>query len=85
MNAADAQPDSSLTDLVRCPQCRGRLEPDAEAWTCASCGFEAPVIKQVPRLAGDQYVESFGRQWNRYDVARPEEDAEVFRAKTGLD
>ncbi len=85
MSAANPQPDSSLTDLVRCPRCRGRLDSAESAWTCASCGFEAPVVKHVPRLAGDRYVESFGRQWNRYDVARPEEDAEVFRAKTGLD
>jgi SAM-dependent methyltransferase len=44
-----------------------------------------PVVEGVPRLAGQGYVASFGRQWNRYDVARPEEDAAVFRVKTGLD
>ncbi len=31
------------------------------------------------------YVSSFGRQWNRYDVARDDEDAAVFQVKTGLD
>jgi SAM-dependent methyltransferase len=39
----------------------------------------------VPRLAGEGYVESFGRQWNRYDVARDEEDEAVFAVKTGVD
>jgi SAM-dependent methyltransferase len=39
----------------------------------------------VPRLAGESYAASFGRQWNRYDVERPEEDEAVFRVKTGVD
>jgi SAM-dependent methyltransferase len=36
-------------------------------------------------MAGGGYVASFGRQWNRYDVARDDEDEAVFRVKTGLD
>jgi|GEM_PF-280877 len=39
----------------------------------------------VVRFAGEAYAASFGRQWNRYDVARPEEDAVVFQVKTGQD
>jgi SAM-dependent methyltransferase len=39
----------------------------------------------VPRLAGEAYVASFGRQWNRYDVARPDEDEATFRVKTGVE
>ncbi len=31
----------------------------------------------------DSYAASFGRQWNRYDVARPEEDEATFCVKTG--
>lgn len=85
MSAADASTDADWLDLVLCPRCRGRLSGSAHAWRCAGCGFEAPVVRGVPRLAGSAYVESFGRQWNRYDVARPEEDAAVFRAKTGVD
>ncbi|MFI5453869.1 MAG: class I SAM-dependent methyltransferase [Isosphaerales bacterium] len=30
------------------------------------------------------YAASFGRQWNRYDVARPEEDEATFKVKTGV-
>jgi len=30
------------------------------------------------------YAESFGRQWNRYDVARPDEDRTIFEVKTGV-
>jgi SAM-dependent methyltransferase len=32
----------------------------------------------------ESYAASFGRQWNRYDVARPEEDEATFRVKTGV-
>jgi SAM-dependent methyltransferase len=42
------------------------------------------VANGVPRLAGEPYVASFGRQWNRYDVARDEEDEAVFQVKTGV-
>jgi SAM-dependent methyltransferase len=76
-----------LADLVRCPACRGSLDPlgDPPRLRCASCAAVYPVEAGVPRLAGERYVASFGRQWNRYEVARPEEDAAVFRVKTGLD
>jgi SAM-dependent methyltransferase len=44
------------------------------------------VVDGIPRFAGttESYASSFGRQWNRYDVARPAEDAAVFRVKTGM-
>ena len=32
----------------------------------------------------DSYAASFGRQWNRYDVVRPEEDEATFLVKTGV-
>ena len=76
-----------LIPLARCPKCRAPLAvgPDPDALPCLACGASYPVLNGVPRLAANPYVESFGRQWNRYDVARPEEDDAVFRAKTGLD
>ena len=43
-----------------------------------------PIVHGVPRLAGDTYAASFGRQWNRYDVARDEEDEATFQVKTGV-
>jgi SAM-dependent methyltransferase len=42
-----------------------------------------PVVGGIARFAGETYAASFGRQWNRYEVARPEEDEAVFRTKTG--
>lgn len=72
--------------LLLCPRCSAPLsDPSADSLPCPGCGVSYPIVKGVPRLAGESYVESFGRQWNRYDVARPEEDAAVFRVKTGID
>ena len=51
---------------------------------CPACGARYPVVRGIPRLAGDTYAESFGRQWNRYDVARGEEDEATFQVKTGV-
>lgn len=76
-----------LIPLALCPRCRAPLAagPDPAALPCPACGTVYPVVGGVPRLAASPYVESFGRQWNRYDVARDQEDDAVFRAKTGLD
>ncbi len=43
------------------------------------------MVGGVPRFAGEGYAASFGRQWNRYDVVRDEEDEATFRVKTGVD
>jgi SAM-dependent methyltransferase len=52
---------------------------------CPECGRNYPILRGVPRFAGETYVASFGRQWNRYDVVRPDEDEAVFRVKTGVE
>src|SRR5689334_8449109 len=79
--------NAELLSLLRCPKCQGELDaPDAAAGLrCRRCAAVIPVLGGVPRLAGESYVESFGRQWNRYDVARDEEDEATFRVKTGVD
>ena len=53
---------------------------------CQCCAATVAVVDGIPRLAGtaESYASSFGRQWNRYDVARPEEDEAVFQIKTGV-
>jgi SAM-dependent methyltransferase len=85
MNATQVE----LLALLRCPKCWGALEPvemgTPPALRCAGCGTSYPVENGVPRLAGEAYVASFGRQWNRYDVARDEEDEATFAVKTGVD
>jgi SAM-dependent methyltransferase len=77
-----------LLSLLQCPRCRGTLEVKEDpprGLVCQSCGAGYPVAGGVPRLAGESYAASFGRQWNRYDVMRPEEDEATFRVKTGVD
>jgi len=75
-----------IAALLRCPQCRGPLEPLTEptGFRCVACARASPESGGVPRFAGESYVASFGRQWNRYDVARDEEDEAVFAVKTGI-
>lgn len=75
-----------LSSLLRCPNCGAALATRANptGLNCAACSADYPVKRGVPRFAGEWYVASFGRQWNRYDVVRDEEDAAVFRVKTGV-
>ena len=79
--------DSELVGLLRCARCENRLELEAggDSLRCTSCGTSVPVVDGVPRFAGDGFTASFGRQWNRYDVARDAEDDATFRVKTGVD
>ncbi len=42
------------------------------------------VIDGIPRFVCDEHLESFGRQWTRYEVAHAEEDRATFVAKTGM-
>jgi len=75
-----------LRNLLRCPKCRASLDTadDPASLRCRGCASTFPVAGGVPRLAGETYVASFGRQWNRYDVARDEEDEATFAVKTGV-
>jgi SAM-dependent methyltransferase len=78
--------NAELLALLRCPKCRATLElrETASALHCQGCAASYPISGGVPRLAGEPYVASFGRQWNRYDVARDEEDEMTFAVKTGV-
>src|SRR4051812_17685757 len=79
--------DSELLRWLRCPSCFRPLDRSeaTEGLCCSGCGASYPVVGGIPRFAGEGYVASFGRQWNRYDVARDEEDEAVFRVKTGVE
>jgi SAM-dependent methyltransferase len=78
--------NAELLALLRCPKCRAALDgqDDSSALRCRGCSTSYPVTNEVPRLGGEPYVASFGRQWNRYDVARDGEDEAVFAVKTGV-
>jgi SAM-dependent methyltransferase len=78
-----------MLSLMHCPRCRGAFQvpdesPEPATLACAACGARFPITGGVPRLAGETYAASFGRQWNRYDVVRDEEDETTFRVKTGI-
>jgi SAM-dependent methyltransferase len=81
--------NAALATILRCLRCRGGLDlsgqRDALELRCGGCAATYPVTQGIARFAGEGYVASFGRQWNRYDVVRPEEDEAVFRVKTGID
>jgi SAM-dependent methyltransferase len=76
-----------LFSLLLCPRCRGMFDIAGDsppALHCQGCGMHYEILHGVPRLASDTYASSFGRQWNRYDVARPSEDEATFQVKTGV-
>jgi SAM-dependent methyltransferase len=79
-----------LLSLIRCPRCRGNgIAPNGNPpheLHCGNCTTIIPIVNGVPRLVGaaETYAASFGRQWNRYDVIRPDEDEATFAVKTGI-
>ena len=51
----------------------------------SAAGAEYPVRGGVPRFVGSQeHVESFGFQWNRFEVGQPEVDRAVFEQRAGV-
>jgi len=76
--------NADLVGLLRSPRTGSPLRIEGSDLVADGGAERFPVVGGVPRLAGEAYVGSFGRQWNRYDVARPEEDEATFEAKTGV-
>ncbi len=66
-----------------CPACgRPLSKPGTGSLECV-CGLTAPVVDGIPRFVASQHLESFARQWNRFEVAHDDEDRATFTAKTG--
>lgn len=42
------------------------------------------VVDEIPRFVSDEHLQSFGDQWNRFEVAHDDEDRATFAAKTGM-
>jgi SAM-dependent methyltransferase len=63
----------ALLEWLRCPVCRGTLEPDSKLeditsgrLTCAS-GHVFPIRRGIPRfVADDAYTRSFSYEWQRF-------------------
>lgn len=60
------------------------MGPLTNSIQCPACGATYPVRGGIPRFVEAAHLESFGRQWTRYEVAHPDEDRATFEAKTGL-
>lgn len=80
---------AELMSSLRCPTCVSPLTAQEtpaqeQAVICPQCGTSFPVIEGIPRFTSDQHLASFGRQWNKYEVAHDDEDRATFQAKTGI-
>jgi SAM-dependent methyltransferase len=76
--------DDVLADLLVCPDGHGRLRLESGEWTCAQCGRLGVEQGGIARFVEQAHLESFGTQWNRFDVVRDDEDRRVLEVKTGV-
>lgn len=83
MNSPTQLPAEFL-DTLRCPDCGGAFSTTGESLHCGACVRTYPVIGGIPRFVEQEHLASFGRQWNRYEVAHDDEDRATFQAKTGF-
>lgn len=77
---------SAFASELRCPVSSTplALTADQQALISESSGASWKVIDSIPRFVSDEHLESFGRQWTRFEVAHPDEDRATFTAKTGV-
>ncbi|MEX1232140.1 MAG: class I SAM-dependent methyltransferase [Planctomycetaceae bacterium] len=69
-----------------CPTCGYVMNDERVAgflW-CPRCALQVNVRDGIPRFVESAHLESFGLQWNRYEVAHEDEDRATFQAKTGF-
>jgi SAM-dependent methyltransferase len=63
----------------------GAQSPGTAPLVCPHCATPVPSERGIPRYVSSQHLESFGHQWNRYEVAHDDEDRATFVAKTGVE
>jgi len=73
-----------LVPTLKCPHCGSSVSIQNDTVTCPTCAAAFPVVNGIPRFTVDQHLASFGRQWNKYEVAHDDEDRTTFQAKTGV-
>lgn len=81
--------DSQLLELMVSPGAGQPLhlarDADGSESLRSAGGDQFPVRGDIPRfIESEQFVESFGFQWNRFEVRQPAEDDETFELKTGV-
>lgn len=67
-----------------CPACSQSMVAAPDQLSCSGCAATFPIIGSIPRFVTDKHLESFGRQWTKYEVAHDDEDQATFVAKTGV-
>jgi 2-polyprenyl-3-methyl-5-hydroxy-6-metoxy-1,4-benzoquinol methylase len=77
-------PPLDLISQLRCPACGNGLQQNVDRVECSVCKVSHPIVGGIPRFTSDQHLASFGRQWNKYEVAHDDEDRATFQAKTGI-
>ena len=60
------------------------LSSAADTLLAADGSAVAKIQNGIPRFVSDEHLQSFGDQWNTWDVAHSDEDTATFAAKTGL-
>ena len=48
--------DPALLEILRCPECRGELEPGDDTLACRGCGLVYPVRDDIPVLLVDEAI-----------------------------
>jgi len=75
--------DGQISSL-RCCACGSSVVLNVDHLRCTNCQSSYPIVDGIPRFTNDQHLASFGRQWNKYEVAHDDEDRATFQAKTGM-
>ena len=76
--------ESSLAELLIHPETGEPLHEDRLGFT-SSQRAPIPIEHGIPRFVEQEaFTESFGYQWNRFDVQSPGEDEATFQAKVGI-
>lgn len=80
-----AEHSDDFLSLLRSPLDGSALELHTEQGVLRSAAGDTwPVCDGIPRFVQSEHLESFGRQWNKYEVAHDDEDRATFAAKTGV-
>ena len=77
---------AELLEQLRAPESGERLllDDDGNTLICPRSGNSYPIAGGIPRFVAQEHLASFGLQWNRYEIAHPDEDRATFQAKTGV-
>tara|TARA_R100001143_G_C3345031_1_gene126285 strand:- start:342 stop:1328 length:987 start_codon:yes stop_codon:yes gene_type:complete len=76
-----------LLEVLRSPdECRPlEWNPSQQQLIDSQNSQAYPVLMGIPRFVEQEHLSSFGLQWNKYEVAHPDEDRATFTAKTGME